>query len=161
MWHSSAAASRRPSERTIAASSTRRTSRRLRPSASSRATAWGLPGRSGLSLQRCSKTDTRRTTRKSVQPLSRVGTQAFNRDAAGQIVARNNGALTWVGHGGDPGAEFEVQPVQLQLVDLSWIDAHRAIGVSRPVGGSTTSPDHRMDADCHGVSFTQGEVLDR
>lgn len=112
------------------------------------------PRRTGLSLQRCKKTNSYAKA-KALRSIPRIGTQAFKRDAAGNIISKDVGSPTLVNHGGAPGVDFKVQPVQLQLQDGTWIDASRSLGESND--GSGTTPDHRLDADCHGVSLTDGQ----
>lgn len=93
---------------------------------------------------------------KPLQNIPRIGEQAFMRDASGNIISRNFGSPVPVGHDGAPGTAFIVQPVQLQLKDGTWVDAHISQGISTTDGVNYT-PDHRMDTDCHGVSFTGGK----
>jgi hypothetical protein len=93
---------------------------------------------------------------KPLQSINRVGTQAFKRDSSGNIISKNDGHPGLAGHGGAPGVGFVVQPVKLQLQDGSWINATKSLGKST-TDGTNFIADHRMDADCHGVSFTDGE----
>lgn len=93
---------------------------------------------------------------KPLQSIDRVGAQAWMRDSSGNIVSRDVGSPILVGHGGAPGVGFLVQPVQLQLQDGTWVEATRSLGQST-TDGRTFVPDHRLDADCHGVTFTNGQ----
>lgn len=93
---------------------------------------------------------------KPLQSINRVGDEAFARDASGEMISRDVGGPIDVGHGGAPGTGFTVQPIQLQLKDGSWIDATRSLHKST-TDGITYVTDHRLDTDCHGVSFTNGK----
>lgn len=94
---------------------------------------------------------------KPLQSINRVGTQAFKRDGSGNIISRGAGSPFLAGHGGASGVKFSVQPVELQLQDGSWIKATKSLSKSTTDGGATFTTDHRLDTDCHGVSFTNGE----
>jgi hypothetical protein len=93
---------------------------------------------------------------KELRPVSRDGTKAFKRDASGNIVATKVGSPFASGHGGAPGTIFVLQEYQLELQDGSKVEAYKSLGVYDPARASIT-PDHRMDSDCHGVTFTNGE----
>lgn len=93
---------------------------------------------------------------KELSPISRTGADAFKRDENGEIIAIDQGSPAFVQHGGAPGEAFKVQPVKIQLKDGTWIEGFRSFNESTKNGVDFT-PDHRFQADCHGVTFADGK----
>ncbi|CAN5333707.1 hypothetical protein BH11PSE10_BH11PSE10_21840 [soil metagenome] len=92
--------------------------------------------------------------KKTLHTVTRHGTSVFKRDADGAILAKTVGAPFNSGHGGAPGVQFRLQQYELELLDGSKVEAYKSLG---RVDGETLVPDARMDTDCHGVTFTNGE----
>jgi hypothetical protein len=95
-------------------------------------------------------------TTTSCPPSTRKGSEAFKRDSNGDIIATKTGGPYGVQHGGAPGETFVVEEYELELQDGSTVKATKSLGKLDPATGSLI-PDNRMDTDCHGVTFADGE----
>ena len=93
---------------------------------------------------------------KKKSPLKKKGSQAFKRDSKGNIKAKKVGGITEARHNGAPGEIFVIEKYELELKDGSTIEAFKNLGKYDPATG-IISPDNRMDTDCHGATFTDGE----
>lgn len=89
-------------------------------------------------------------------PVSKRGSLAFKHDENGNIVARKIGDPSLAGHSGAPDDMFVVEEYELVLQDGSTIKATKSLGRYDATTGNIV-PDARMDTDCHGVTFTDGE----
>ena len=93
---------------------------------------------------------------KSLNAIVRHGDKVFKHDSAGNIKAVKVGAPYGVGHGGAPGETFIAQKFELELQNGTKVEALKSLGR----WDATTQKivrDGRMDADCHGVTFANGE----
>jgi hypothetical protein len=93
---------------------------------------------------------------KTLSNIKRLGTDAFKRDERGRIKAVHTGGPFGSGHGGAPGETFILDEYELELKDGSKIIAFKSQGKLDQQTGKIV-PDARMDSDCHGVTFTDGE----
>ncbi|MCX7112849.1 MAG: hypothetical protein NTX45_22565, partial [Proteobacteria bacterium] len=87
---------------------------------------------------------------------SRASTPAFKKDAQGNIVATPIDEPFNTRHGSAPYDYFKVQLYELELNDGTKIEAMKSLGLVDPNTGKIV-PDNRLDTDCHGVTFTNGE----
>jgi hypothetical protein len=101
-------------------------------------------------------TPPRPPTGKILSNIQRKGAEAFKRDASGKIKAEKTSKPFISGHGGAPGEKFVLEEYALELNDGSKITAFKSKGRIDPATGKIV-PDARMDSDCHGVTFTDGE----
>lgn len=92
---------------------------------------------------------------KKFRNIKRKGTEAFKCDANGKITATKTGEPYGTGHGGAPDDTFVAEDYELELQDGSKIQASKSLGKLDSSGNLV--PDHHMDTDCHGVTFTNGE----
>lgn len=92
---------------------------------------------------------------KKLRNVDRKGTEAFKRDEKGKIKSTKTGRPYRTGHVGAPGYIFVAEDCELELQDGSKIQASKSLGKLDSSGNLV--PDHRMDTDCHGVTFTNGE----
>jgi len=92
----------------------------------------------------------------STSPPTKKGQQAFKRDSKGNIKAKKVGGPYGMQHGGAPGVIFMTEKYELELKDGNTIEASKSLGKYDPATGKII-PDNRMDTDCHGATFTDGE----
>jgi hypothetical protein len=109
----------------------------------------------GQVVQPCGKAITPNPTRAAIP--------AFAKDANGNILGNKVGEPFLTSHGGfvDPvtgqvTAYFAAQAYELRLADGRKVTAMKSLGRYDPVAQQIV-PDSRMDTDCHGLTFTNGE----
>lgn len=94
--------------------------------------------------------------KKTLHAIPRLGDRVFKRDLSGEIKAVKTSGPFATGHGGAPGEIFIAEKYALELKDGTKIEAFKSLGRLDPKTKQIV-PDGRMDSDCHGVTFTNGE----
>ena len=94
---------------------------------------------------------------------SRAARAAFQKDAAGHIVGEPVGQPFLTSHGGfidpstgQPSTYFVAQNYELRLENGRTVNAMKSLG-QWDQNNHVIIPDARMDTDCHGLTFTNGE----
>lgn len=93
--------------------------------------------------------------KKKLRDVGRLGSLAFKRDANGGVLATPSGPEFITSHSGADGRKFMLKPYDLELQNGTRVSAFKSLGLVDD--DDVLIPDGRMDTDCHGVTFTDGE----